>query len=165
MTKTTACSACRNGTTLDFDFTMAFQPILDIGTGNVWAYEALVRGLNGEPAHTILNRVTDETRYQFDQAARVKAIELAGRLFPRDSLTRLSINFMPNAVYEPRACIRLTLDAAKRTGYPLDHIIFEFTEAERLDTATITNGITLLFLYAVVSIYLLSPQVRKHMRK
>ena len=41
---------------------------------------------------------------------------------------------MPNAVYEPRACIRLTLDAATRTGFPLNQIIFEFTETERLDT-------------------------------
>jgi EAL domain-containing protein (putative c-di-GMP-specific phosphodiesterase class I) len=50
MTKEIGCRACRAGTTLDFDFTMAFQPIVDVGTGSVWAYEALVRGPNGEPA-------------------------------------------------------------------------------------------------------------------
>jgi EAL domain-containing protein (putative c-di-GMP-specific phosphodiesterase class I) len=110
---------------------MAFQPILDLADGSVWAYEALVRGLNGEPAYTILDRVTDETRYQFDQAARVKAIELAGRLFPRESGTRLSINFMPNAVYEPNACIRASLDAARRVDFAHQRIMFEFTEQER----------------------------------
>ncbi|WP_457104365.1 EAL domain-containing protein [Methylobacterium sp. P5_C11] len=141
MTKTTACSACRDGTALDFDFTMAFQPILDIGTGSVWAYEALVRGLNGEPAYTILNQVTDETRYQFDQAARVKAIELAGRLFPRDSLTRLSINFMPNAVYEPNACIRASLEAARRVDFAHRRIMFEFTEQERFRDTEHVKGI------------------------
>lgn len=41
---------------------------------------------------------------------------------------------MPNAVYEPRACIRLTLATAMKTGFPVDRIIFEFTENERLDT-------------------------------
>ncbi|MDP4002333.1 EAL domain-containing protein [Methylobacterium sp. NEAU K] len=131
MTKDIGCRACRAGNTLDFDFTMAFQPILDVGSGSVWAYEALVRGLNGEPAGTILSRVTDETRYQFDQAARVKAIELAGRLFPRDSDTRLSINFMPNAVYEPNACIRASLEAARRVDFSHRRIMFEFTEQER----------------------------------
>lgn len=132
MTKTIGCRACRAGSNLDFDFTMAFQPILDIGTGSVWAYEALVRGPNGEPAHAILDRVTDETRYQFDQAARVKAIELAGRLFPRDSDTRLSINFMPNAVYQPAACIRSTLEAAEKHGFPVERIIFETIEGENI---------------------------------
>ena len=131
MTNDIGCRACRAGTKLGFDFTMAFQPILDLADGSVWAYEALVRGPNGEPAYTILDRVTDETRYQFDQAARVKAIELAGRLFPRDSGTRLSINFMPNAVYEPNACIRASLDAARRVDFAHQRIMFEFTEQER----------------------------------
>ena len=131
MTTDNVCRACRDGTPLDFAFTMAFQPILDLADGSVWAYEALVRGPGGEPAHTILDRVTDETRYRFDQAARVKAIELAGRLFPRDSGTRLSINFMPNAVYEPNACIRASLEAARRVDFSHRRIMFEFTEQER----------------------------------
>ncbi|MBE7203759.1 MAG: EAL domain-containing protein [Parafilimonas terrae] len=131
MTKETGCRACRAGSTLDFDFSMAFQPIVDVEKGSVWAYEALVRGPNGEPAPTILSRVTDENRYQFDQAARVRAIELAGRLFPRDSGTRLSINFMPNAVYEPIACIRASLEAARRVDFAHQRLMFEFTEQER----------------------------------
>ncbi|MFH5924790.1 EAL domain-containing protein [Roseomonas xinghualingensis] len=44
----------------------------------------------------------------------------------------LNINFLPNAVYEARACIRRTLDAAGRTGFPLDRLTFEFTENERI---------------------------------
>jgi hypothetical protein len=46
----------------------------------------------------------------------VKAIELAGQLFAADE-ARLSINFMPNAVYEPSACIRATLEAAQRVNF------------------------------------------------
>ena len=37
--------------------------------------------------------------------------------------------------------------------------------AERLDTPTISKGIALLFVYAGVSIYLISPGVQKRMRK
>ncbi len=126
------CAACRDDEALAFDFTMAFQPIVDAAAGKVWGYEALVRGTGGEPAWSILERVGEEERYRFDQACRVKAIELAGRLFPRDEALRLSINFMPNAVYEPSACIRSTLAAALRVGFRRDRIMFEFTEGERV---------------------------------
>jgi EAL domain-containing protein (putative c-di-GMP-specific phosphodiesterase class I) len=131
MTTTAGCAACRDGSPLPFTFTMAFQPILDLAAGRVWGYEALVRGTAGEPAGAILSQVTDDTRYRFDQAARVKAIELAGRLFPADGDARLSINFMPNAVYEPNACIRASLEAARRVGFSHERIMFEFTENER----------------------------------
>jgi EAL domain-containing protein (putative c-di-GMP-specific phosphodiesterase class I) len=131
-----SCDGCRNGNSLGFDFTMAFQPIVDIATGRVWAYEALVRGLNGEGASTILGQVRGDAVYGFDQACRVKAVELAGRLFPADEETRLSINFMPNAVYEPNACIRATLAAARRASFAEDRLMFEFTENEQMrDTA------------------------------
>ncbi len=48
---------------------------------------------------------------------------------------KLSINFMPNAVYEPSRCLRTTLDAARRTGFPVENIIFETTEDERVHDA------------------------------
>ena len=131
MTSTRGCAACRDGAPLPFTFTMAFQPILDLSRSRVWGYEALVRGSNGEPAGAILAQVNDETRYRFDQAARVKAIELAGQLFPAEDDVRLSINFMPNAVYEPNACIRASLEAARRVGFSHRRILFEFTENER----------------------------------
>jgi EAL domain-containing protein (putative c-di-GMP-specific phosphodiesterase class I) len=102
---------------------MAFQPIVDMTRGQIWGYEALVRGQNGEAAYTVLDQVTEETRYRFDQAARVAAIEAAGALF-RDRDLRLSINLMPNAVYEPTACIQKTLEAAKRVNFPPHNLMF-----------------------------------------
>jgi EAL domain-containing protein (putative c-di-GMP-specific phosphodiesterase class I) len=140
MTARTGCQGCREGAELDFTFTMAFQPILDLPANRVWGYEALVRGPGGESAASILGRVTPETVYRFDQAARVKAIELAGQLFPADDATRLSINFMPNAVYEPAACIRSSLEAARKAGFAHDRIMFEFTENEKFrDTAHVSR--------------------------
>jgi EAL domain-containing protein (putative c-di-GMP-specific phosphodiesterase class I) len=111
---------------------MAFHPILDLRTSRVWGYEALVRGTEGQSAGHILSQVDDTNRYKFDQACRVKAIELAGDLFAPEDDTRLSINFMPNAVYEPSACIRATLDAARRFRFNPKRIMFEFTENERM---------------------------------
>ncbi|MBR0656181.1 EAL domain-containing protein [Plastoroseomonas arctica] len=126
------CGACRDGSGFAVAFTMAFQPIVDVISRTVWAYEALVRGAAGEGAQTVLDQVGGEAIYAFDQSCRIKAVELAGRLFPPGEATRLSINFLPNAVYEPSACIRATLAAAQRVGFNHRRLMFEFTENERM---------------------------------
>jgi EAL domain-containing protein (putative c-di-GMP-specific phosphodiesterase class I) len=126
---------------LPFDFTMAFQPILDLVAGRVWAYEALVRGRNGESALTVLDQVDKQSRGRFDQASRVKAIELAARLFPRDKSVKLCINFMPNAVHDPAACLRTSMLAASRTGMPREDIVFEFSEQEEIRDLPHVHGI------------------------
>lgn len=106
---------------------MAFQPIVDIETASTYAFEALVRPPGGGNAYDVLSRITDENRYAFDQACRVKAIMLAARL---ESEALLSINFLPNAVYQAAACLAKTFEAAERVRFPLHHLIFEVTENE-----------------------------------
>jgi len=123
------CPSCQGGNALGFDFSMAFQPIVDMRDRSLYAYEALVRGTDGAGAAAILGRVNDENRYAFDQACRVKAVELAARLAMP---CLLSINFLPNAVYQAANCIRATLAAARRFGFPTEKIIFEITESEEL---------------------------------
>jgi EAL domain-containing protein (putative c-di-GMP-specific phosphodiesterase class I) len=132
-----ACDECRNLKALGFEFTMAFQPILDLELARPFAFEALVRGPNGEGAGQVLAQVTDQNRYRFDQACRVKAIELAAGLgLQRLPDCRLSINFLPNAIYRPETCIRSTLEACARFGFPSERLMFEVTEGERVtDTA------------------------------
>jgi EAL domain-containing protein (putative c-di-GMP-specific phosphodiesterase class I) len=136
---TTKCEGCRDSNGLIADFSMAFQPIVDVVSGSVYAYEALVRGPDGEGAQTVLQGVTDENRYAFDQQCRVKALELATKLGIGRDGSMLSINFLPRAVYEPRACIRLTLETAEKLSFPLDKLMFEFTENEIIDTAHVRN--------------------------
>ncbi|MDX1682925.1 MAG: EAL domain-containing protein, partial [Phycisphaeraceae bacterium] len=96
----------------------------------IWAYEALVRGPEGEPAYTILEQVSDANRYRFDQVIRARAISLASDLGME---AMLSINFLPNAVYKAETCIRATIEAAEETDFPLEQIMFEVTEVEELD--------------------------------
>ncbi|MBN8903812.1 MAG: EAL domain-containing protein [Rhodospirillales bacterium] len=111
---------------------MAFQPIVDLGAGRVRAYEALVRGPHSEPAATVLAQLTPTNVYAFDQAARVRAIELAAQLGIAERNASVSINFKPGAMYRPQSCVRPTLAAARRTGFPPDRIVFELTEDERV---------------------------------
>jgi len=122
----TKCRACQTSVALP-EFTMAFQPIVDIDNSAVYAYEALVRPIGDGTAYDVLSQITDESRYAFDQACRVKAITLAAQL---EMSALLSINFLPNAVYQPAACLQKTLEAAERFDFPRHHLIFEVTENE-----------------------------------
>ena len=126
------CEACGEGVARPFPFTMAFQPIVSASRRSVFAYEALVRGPNGEAAATVLSRVTRRNRYAFDQSCRRTAIELAARLGLVESGAYLSINFIPGAMYEPENCVRATLAAARRAKLPPDRLIFEVTEGEEV---------------------------------
>jgi len=134
-----ACDSCRNGQK-QFDLAMAFQPIVDVKTGQAWAYEALVRGADGQGAAEVLASVNSENRYAFDQQCRVAAITQAVEAGIIETGAQLSINFLPNAVYSPLACIQLTLKTAAAVGFPTERLIFEFTENEEMaDTAHVAN--------------------------
>ncbi|MDZ5650515.1 EAL domain-containing protein [Nitrospirillum sp. BR 11828] len=120
---------------------MAFQPIVDVAARTVFAYEALVRGVNGEGAGTVLSAVDADNRYAFDQACRVKAIELAAALGLPATGARLSINFMPAAVYRPENCLRTTVQTSNAVGMPLDRLMFEVTENEPVNDPAHLLGI------------------------
>lgn len=131
------CPGCSEGDEIGFDFEYAYQPIVNFSTRSIYAHEALVRGPNGESAASVLAKVTPENVYSFDQACRVKAVAGAARLGMRELL---SINFLPNAVYRPEVCIRSTFAAARMHNFPIERIIFEVTEGERVqDRAHLVN--------------------------
>lgn len=110
-------------------FTMAFQPIVDLGTRTVFAQEALVRTTAGGSAAAVFADVHPGNRYAFDLACRRRAIEFAAELRFR---SRLSINLMPNAASQPSLGIEATLAAADAAGFPVERIVFEFTEGEHV---------------------------------
>ena len=124
------CGDCGAAERVGFKFDYAYQPIVDLATRSVYGHEALVRGPDGEGAMSVLSQVTEKNRYRFDQACRVKAIKSAAQLGIEE---RISINFLPNAIYKPEICIRTTLEAARTHNFPLHRIIFEVTEGERVE--------------------------------
>lgn len=133
-----SCNKCTDKGHLDFDFTMAFQPIINCKKQTIFGYEALVRGLNNESAYSIISKINDDNRYLFDQLCRVKAISLAAKL-NLDSI--LSINFLPKAIYKPERCIRTTLEAAEKYGFSTKKIMFEFTESEKIEDSEFVKGV------------------------
>lgn len=124
-----SCTGCQSSSESDIQFEYAYQPIIEFATKSIYAYEALVRGPQGESAASVLAKVNDSNRYRFDQACRMKAVEGASKLGMTELL---SINFLPNAVYRPEVCIRSTFTAARKYNFPIENIIFEVTEGERV---------------------------------
>jgi EAL domain-containing protein (putative c-di-GMP-specific phosphodiesterase class I) len=110
---------------IEFDYDFAFQPIVDISSKSIFAHEALVRGRNGSGAETVLNKISNN--YLFDQASRVKAIKSARKANLKGGL---SINFMPNAVFNPARSLLTTLESCYLNHFPTKDVIFEFNEKE-----------------------------------
>lgn len=111
------------------DFTFAFQPIVDIHTRAVYSHEALVRGLNNEPAYQVIKRYSGDQMATFDAACRTKAIEVAARIGVH---THLNLNFLPSAVLNAAVGLNSMIEAANRYSFPLNRIIIEATEGEAI---------------------------------
>lgn len=111
------------------DFTFAFQPIVDTQTPSVYSHEALVRGLNNEPAYQILEHYSGGRMAAFDAVCRAKAIEVAAKIGLN---SHLNLNFLPTAALDPAVGLNSTVEAAIRHSFPLDRIIVEATEVEAI---------------------------------
>ncbi|RTE86234.1 MULTISPECIES: EAL domain-containing protein [Gammaproteobacteria] len=132
------CNTCQCYKKLGFDIKMAFQPIVNVREQTLYAHEALVRGANGEGAGEVIGKVTDEMIYSFDQQCRMTAIETASKVkLP----SRVSINFLPNAIYEPETCLARTLETANRVKFPRENIIFEVTEHEKIENKALLKEV------------------------
>ena len=113
-----------------FDATFAFQPIVDIKSRSVFAYEALVRGLDNESAGSILGPLHGAALHEFDRAARIHAIRLASRL---GIGCALSLNFLPQTLDTLSDAMTSTFDAARECGIDPERLIIEVTEGEIIE--------------------------------
>ena len=115
------------GATHTPDFSYAFQPIVDVAAREIFSYEALVRGPLNEPAFRVLDAVSADRRYQFDQESRVMAIRLASSLGLE---CLLNLNFLPQSLLVSEDSIVSTLNAARLSRLPVGRIVLEVTEGE-----------------------------------
>lgn len=114
---------------IGFDFSFAFQPIVDVRNREIISYEALVRGPRGEPSSEVFAHVPPKKFPVFDELCRQKAIWLASRLkIPN----RLNLNLAPPGIYEVDMSITATFHASINSGIPVENIVFEVLESENL---------------------------------
>lgn len=109
------------------DFSFAFQPIVDVVSQNVFAYEALVRGRSNEPAGAVFAAIPPSQLHAFDRSARIHAIGLAASL---GLTTGLSLNFLPRSLETLPDAISPTIDAVRNAGLSERKMFLEVTEGE-----------------------------------
>ena len=109
--------------------TFAFQPIVNMQTRAIVAYEALVRGPRGESAGTIINEIAPEDLPRFDEFCRSSAMRLASRL---GIACDLNLNLVPQGFHADRDCLASTLDAAIEFNFFPERLVVEVTEGEVL---------------------------------
>lgn len=112
-----------------FEFSFAFQPIVDIRNREIISYEALVRGPHGEPSASVFAQVARSDFQKFDEICRHRAIHLASQLkIPN----YLNLNLFAPGIYEVDLNITATFRASLQSGIPVENIIFEVIESESL---------------------------------
>lgn len=115
------------------DFSMAFQPIVNLATREIFAYESLVRSMNGEEAVTVLRDVPARNFFRFDKACRSRGIQLAMQLGIEKSGAALAVNVDPHAAVAVNSHLHLTCSEAADAGFPMDRLILEFIEHSQVD--------------------------------
>ncbi len=114
---------------LGFQFSFAFQPIVDVRHRGIISFEALVRGPHGECSASVFSQVHKNDILRFDEMCRRKAIHLASRL---NIPNRLNLNLAAQSIYEVDMSITATFQASIQSGIPAENIIFEVLESESL---------------------------------
>lgn len=111
----------------EFAASFAFQPIADISTRKVFAYEALARGRSGESAASVFAAIPPGDLHAFDHAARMAAVKLAAALGLKDGI---SLNVMPGCIESMPDSLDLLLECATRSGLSPGQLVLEITEGE-----------------------------------
>ena len=112
-----------------------YQPIFDVGSMRVVAYEALLRVTDTTTNVTIAPFELFSAAMQggwhqaLDQAARRAAI-LGSAGWLNDC--QLFVNFLPSSIYNPSVCLRTTEAAVAEAGVPMDQLVFEVVESEHI---------------------------------
>ncbi|MHC4216779.1 MAG: diguanylate phosphodiesterase, partial [Planctomycetota bacterium] len=108
-------------------YTFAYQPIIDITSGEIISHEALIRGLDNESAEHVLRQVRPSEMHMFDEESRTVAIELAAHI---GLSTHLNLNFLPASMESSPTAISSVLAAAERCNIRPEQIVIEILERE-----------------------------------
>lgn len=109
-----------------------FQPIADLRSGDVIAYEILSRGPVGMRAPAVLFDEAERsgTDWELERACRTAALRRIAALRSRHDETRFFLNISPRVIRDPRFVSGFTLAALHEYGVDQRRIVLEITERE-----------------------------------
>jgi EAL domain-containing protein (putative c-di-GMP-specific phosphodiesterase class I) len=116
-------------------FTSHMQPIVDVSSQQVVAYEFLLRAAENGPSFRPyeLFTVAQQTGLHsfLDRSARISAIEVSAMHLPKGY--KRFINFLPSSIYNPNYCLSHTFQAISRFGLDPQDFVFEVVETEKIE--------------------------------
>ncbi|PPA72255.1 EAL domain-containing protein [Jeotgalibacillus proteolyticus] len=128
----------RNKEIIDFiqkgELVSYLQPIVGTKTGEVYAYESLLRAK--DPAMQISPYELFETARKtglhslLDKRAREEAIKAKKRKIKPG--TKCFINFLPSTIYNPEFCLKHTFNTVKKYEVAPEDLVFEVVETEKI---------------------------------
>jgi len=118
----------------DKAFTSHFQPIVDLSSGEIYGYEALLRGVKSDGTTIPPGVLLDTARrgdmiFYLDRAARETALKTAA---VKRIEKKVFINFLPTAIYNPKNCLLDTVRWAMQLEFDPKNIVFEVVETEKM---------------------------------
>ena len=116
-------------------FYSRYQPLIDLESSETVGFEALLRASDEQGNEISAGALFGAAAAGgwtdlLDRIGRETAItDAAGWLGDR----QLFINFVPTSIYRPEVCLTTTIAAARRSGVPLEQLVFEVVESHRTD--------------------------------
>ncbi len=113
--------------------TSHFQPIVDARSKTIYVHEALIRGVYPDgslmyPAELFDKSSRNDMNFMLDRLARESALKTAA---VKKLKTKIFINFIPTAIYDPYFCLESTVKWANQLEFDPSQIVFEVVETEQ----------------------------------
>jgi EAL domain-containing protein (putative c-di-GMP-specific phosphodiesterase class I) len=114
--------------------TTHFQPIIDLKNSEIYGYESLARGVNDDGSLIYPDKLftwakEGDMLFYLDRACRETSLKTAA---VKNIASKVFINFIPTAIYDPQHCLQSTVKWAKQLEFDPKNIIFEVTETEQV---------------------------------
>lgn len=111
-----------------------FQPLVDVVQGHIYGYECLMRGLRADgsiigPEALLEQAKNADLLFNLDRLVREMALQQA---VASGVQGRISINFMPTAIYNPEMCLRDTVACVQQLNIAPERVMFEVVETEKV---------------------------------
>lgn len=113
-----------------------FQPIIRVSNLEVFGYEALSRGIRSNGGLMSAKTLFESAKslnllFNLDRQCREASVYAAAQ---RDVQEHLFMNFIPTAIYDPKECLKTTVEAVKASNLKAAKIVFEVVESEQVES-------------------------------